>query len=144
MKVREILQLGCQKSHRCYARVLPHELAHLCPEVVAQLLQLGMQLGARLGDSLFGFDISVGLDAHLNTLLERMGLLVACKSHSLVSEQLVANHVAQRVVLRLDEEGRGVLAACIIHTLDEIARLGLSRPSSLVSTTGSSCHLLVA
>ena len=73
-----------------------------------------------------------------------MGLLVACKSHSLVSEQLVANHVAQRVVLRLDEEGRGVLAARIIYTLDEIARLGLSRSSSLVSTTGSSCHLLVA
>ena len=64
-----------------------------------------MKLGARFSYCLFGLDISVCLNAHLDTFFKWMGLLVASKPNSVVFEQLLANNVAQSVVLLLDKNG---------------------------------------
>ena len=103
-----------------------------------------MQLSARFSYSLFRLDISVRLNAHLDTLLKGMGLLVASKPNSVVFEQLITNNIAQGVVLLLDEYGGGILAARVIYTLDEITWLDLRSSYLMVSPDRSCCHLLIS
>ena len=86
-------------------------------------LQLVMKALASFTDSLVRLDFSIGLDTHLNLWLKRVRHLVSCEAHASISQKLVADDVAKRVILQAHVNGRCVLPASVIHALDHVSRL---------------------
>ena len=85
-----------------------------------------MERRASLLHGIFRFQVPIGLNSDLDALLEWMRLLVAGEAYPVILQELVADDIAEGVILLLDEDGASVLTSGIIHTLDEIAWLDLS------------------
>ena len=131
-------------SHSCIGDFAT-KLAHFFFEVLAEAVELHLEVRAGLLHSIFRLHISIGLDANLDAFLKRMGLLVASEAHSIIFEELVADDVAQGVVLLLDQDGGSILASRVVDTLDKIPWLLLNDSSIGICSTahaGSSCHLI--
>ena len=68
--------------------------------------------------SLVWLYITVGLDSHFDLLFKRVSLFVACKADTIVSKQAVSKHVAQGVILPLDQDGGSILSPGVIDASD--------------------------
>ena len=85
-----------------------------------------IEFGAGFLDCFIWLDCAVCVDLDLDLLFKRMRFLVASEADPVILQELVADDVAQGVVLLLDEDGASVLTSSIINTLDKVAWLDLS------------------
>ena len=121
----------------------------LLGELLVELLEFGDEFAAGLDNGGFGSDFAVGVDAELEGGEERVRDLVGREGDVLHAEQLVTQHVGERVVLFVEGEESGigdlcqdVLAVCVylyLFSVNSRVTVSISILRSPSARRNSSC-----